>query len=439
MILDSDPSTAQSIPALIVCVATAVSSFLISVARYGLESVTQGKVERELPESDRTRFARYFQHRDRSIIAALLLMVLSDALFSVSLFSLIRRWFPFDLQLTALFTSGIIASIYLVLVGRVLARTLVSQNAESFVTRFFPILHGLGVLLAPLAGPLTAFRRSLNDSLSRLDPEEKDVAFTEEIRAAIQEGAREGIVEKDEAAIIENVVEFRDLDVRQVMTPRTDLDWVEATASVHDALKLASERGHARLPVGEGDSDHIAGIFYVRDVIDQLDSFDQLMHEPVSKVARKAHFVPETKHVVELLREFKSNKIQIAIVLDEFGGTSGLVTVEDILESLVGEIHDEHDPVDDVSPEIQMLSDDQAIIDGRARIESVNDALSLDLKSEEAVDTIGGLVFSTLGRVPHPGEVLHLEGIEIKVLAADDRRVKQVEVKVMVRPANRSS
>lgn len=417
------------------CVATAITSFLLSAARYGIESVSKSKLLKRLPaEADYARFERYFDHLDRSLVGALLVMVLSDCLLGLSLYVLVRNVLPDGYGNVAIFVTAGIVSLYLVLCGRVLARALVERDAEAILLRILPGLHGIGAILRPITGPITRFRRNLVRSLLSDDPEDRDEAFAEEIKAAVEEGERVGIVAQEEAAIIENVVEFRDLAVRQVMTPRTDLDWVEANATVYDALKLASEKGHARLPVGAEDSDHIVGIFYVRDVVDRIDELDLLRHQPVKSVARSAHFVPETKHVVELLKEFKANKIQIAVVLDEYGGTAGLVTVEDITESLVGEIHDEHDRKETASG-LELDGPDHAYVDGRTSIDEVNEALGIELPEADGVDSIGGLVFSTLGRVPQKNEWVHLEGVEIQVVDADERRVKRLEIKVLSREA----
>lgn len=430
-----DTTNADLSVALSLCVATSITSFLLSAARYGIESVSKSKLLKRVHlEADLPRFERYFEHLDRSLVGALLVMVLSDCLFGLSLYVLVRNLLPADYGNVSIFVTAGLVSLYLVLCGRVLARALVERDAEALLLRILPGLHGIGSILRPITGPITRFRRNLVRSLLSDDPDDRDVAFAEEIKATVEEGERDGIVAEEEAAIIENVVEFRDLAVRQVMTPRTDLDWVEANATVYDALKLASDKGHARLPVGAEDSDHIVGIFYVRDVVERIDELDHLRHQPVKTVVRAAHFVPETKHVVELLKEFKTNKIQIAVVLDEYGGTAGLVTVQDIMESLVGEIHDEHDP-EEPNRTLEVVDADHVVVDGKTSIDGVNSALGIELPEAEGIDSIGGLVFSTLGRIPQKGELVHIEGVEIVVIDADERRVKRLEIKVLSRDA----
>ncbi len=433
LILEPGSSRADLSVALGLCFGTAITSFLFSAARYGIESVSRSKLLKLVPaEGDQRRFERYFESLDRSLVGALLVMLLSDSLFGLSLYVLIRSLLPPEWATAGIFLTAALVSIYLVLCARILARTLVEPDAERLVVRILPFLHGLGLLLSPLTGPIAKFRRRLSEAFGETDKEGKDEAFTEELKATLEEGEREGIVAQDEAAIIENVVEFRDLDVRQVMTPRTDVDWVEATSTVQEALRLASEKGHARLLVGESDSDHVVGIFYVRDILDRIDDLPKILSEPVKTVCREARFVPETKHLVELLKEFRQTKTQIAVVLDEYGGTAGLVTVSDVFEAIVGEFHDEHDP-EEQKPSLEVVGADHAVVDGRERIDTVNDALHIELPESEGVDTIGGLVFSTLGRVPQRGETLNLDGVEIKVLEAEERRVKRVEIRVLTR------
>jgi putative hemolysin len=432
--LDPVPSSDGASAYLWTCLLAAAASFAISAARYGLETVSQTKLLRlfRKPE-DAARFTRYFRDLDRTIIATLLLMVFADAVFVVALHSIVRAVLPAGYPNVGLAITVVIAALYLVLVGRILARTLVERDAERILARVFPALHGVSLVLTPFTVPFDAFRNWLLKVLGRNDPEEKVEAFTDDLFATLEEGEREGVVEEEEREIIEKVVEFSDLEVSEVMTQRPDVDWIRSDASVADALRLASERGHARLPVADGDADHIVGIFYVRDVLDRLPDFPRLERELVRTFCRSAHFVPETKDVVELLKEFRKNKIQIAIVTDEYGATAGLVTIEDILESIVGEIHDEHDPAeqDDI-----VVHGSTALIDGRARIEDVNTILGFDFQGRDEIDTLGGLVFATLGRVPQTGEKMKLEGHDVRVVAADDRRVQKLEIAVPVRGAS---
>jgi putative hemolysin len=188
--------------------------------------------------------------------------------------------------------------------------------------------------------------------------------------------------------------------------------------------------------VCEGDADHVIGVFYVRDVLARLSENNDLKQIPVRDLCRKAYFVPESKKVGSLLSEFRENQVHIAIVLDEYGGTAGLVTLEDVVEEIVGEIVDEYDEPEG-EPELTVIDHDHAKVDARAHIWEVNEALEVELPESEDFDTVGGFVFSTLGRVPRAGETITHDNVEIKVLEADERRIKQLEVRVLSRTEER--
>ena len=245
----------------------------------------------------------------------------------------------------------------------------------------------------------------------------------EELQKLLEASAESGAIEKEEAEIIQNVITFGDTDARHVMTPRIDMTAADVTDDLESVVALIMESGHSRIPVYEGSVDAIVGIVHAKDILPLLVRGERQM--PLRKVARAALHVPENKRVAELLEEFKKSNTQLAIVQDEYGGTAGLVTIEDLLEELVGEIHDEYDKEEIL---IEYLDDEVAIVDGRMDIDDVNEHLSLDLPQEE-FDTIAGFVFGLIGHQPEEGEIVRGHDAEFTVLSTDGRRIQRLKIR----------
>jgi putative hemolysin len=245
----------------------------------------------------------------------------------------------------------------------------------------------------------------------------------EEFKMLVEAGEAEGVLEEEEKEMIHSIFEFTDTVVRKVMTPRTDIKAVEVNESVDDLIKVIIGEGHSRIPVYEDTIDNIVGIVHAKDLL-------RVLHEngkkkiALSDLVRKPHVIPENKMVDELLAEFKRNKVQMAIVVDEYGGTAGLVTVEDLLEEIVGDIMDEYDVEE---PQIQIVDENTMIADGQTPIGDINDQMDLELP-EEDFDTIGGLVFGLLGKEPAQGDDIVYESVHMIVEQTDGRRIQKVRI-----------
>ncbi len=250
-----------------------------------------------------------------------------------------------------------------------------------------------------------------------------DVA-KQEILQAVTEGHAEGAVDPEEVEMIESVIEFGDTQTGEIMTPRTDIFALPADTPRDVAARRIVEAGHSRVPLYEGDMDNIIGILYAKDLLWPVSP----PNAPLREIMRKPYFVPETKPLDDLLREFKGRKVHIAVVLDEYGGTAGLVTIEDLLEEIVGDISDEYDLTEPAL--MTRISATAAEIDGRMRIDDLNDAMGLSIPEEEDYDTAAGFVFSELGYIPEIGEELVSGGAKFTILAADERKITRLRVEV---------
>ncbi len=246
----------------------------------------------------------------------------------------------------------------------------------------------------------------------------------EEIHSLIDEGEQEGVINQEEHAMIDAVLDLGDTKVREVLVPRTEMITLEKDSSLESALETIIEAGHSRIPVYDGDIDNIVGILYAKDLLKSWGCTSEEI-DLLSKI-RKAFFVPESKAVNELLKEFKTKRVHMAIVVDEYGGTSGLITIEDILEEIVGEIQDEYDLEEMVS--CRKLDDGSIMFDARYPIDDFEEETGVVLEKGD-YDTLGGFVIRFLGHVPVIGEQFTFSTVEFVVEDADARRVSKIRVR----------
>jgi CBS domain containing-hemolysin-like protein len=270
------------------------------------------------------------------------------------------------------------------------------------------------------------FRLTLKGILTRLfGGERTTVQSEEELRQLIDDGERQGVIEEEEHEMFRSILKFGDTIAREVMVPRIDMLCIREDASLDHVMNFVSEDGHSRIPVYRESLDNIVGILYVKDLIRFLYTDKEIFK--VSDIMRPPFFIPETKKISALLREFQHKKVHLAIVVDEYGGTAGLVTIEDLLEELVGEIEDEYD----TASENMLVVDEhdkQAIsVDGRLEIDELEEYFQIPLK-EDNYETVGGLIFTLLERIPYQGEQITFKGLQFTVEKVDERRVHRVKI-----------
>jgi len=253
-----------------------------------------------------------------------------------------------------------------------------------------------------------------------------------EIQNIIGVGEERGLISRQEGELIQSIFEFKDTLVREVMVPRLEMVGVERHTPLEQIIKLILEKGHSRLPVFAGDIDHIKGILLAKDLL----VFWQTPEETwdLGRVLRPSYFIPESKKISDLLRDLVERKTQIAIVIDEYGGTAGLITLEDILEEIVGEIYDEYDRME---PRLIPEDDGSVLVDARLDVEELMDHFGLP-RPEGKFESVGGLLIHLLGRVPLVNDRVAVENLELTVVAADERRAKQVRAQPLP-PAEEST
>jgi len=311
---------------------------------------------------------------------------------------------------------------WLVVVGVALPTSWAQHAGEEFLGRSLPLLF----ILRGLSRPLLATQDLISEIVRRLtgapiNGEDGDDRFEERILDVVRQGETHGSVQAQETEMIRSVMFLDETSVGEIMTPRTDVTGVDVAADYDTVRDLIRNDGHSRYPVYEDSLDNVVGMLYAKDMINaERDGFS------TRSVMRAVTFVPETKDLASLLREFQNNRVHIAIVLDEYGGTAGLVTFEDILEELVGEIADEHERPPESS--IKRIDPRTYEIDARVRVEEINEDLNLDLPDDEAYDTVGGFVLSKLGRIPANHEALVEGDIRIEVIDADQRSINRLQI-----------
>ena len=308
--------------------------------------------------------------------------------------------------------------------GESLPKAFASRAPERMLLRYARLIRLFTLGFSPVLWVTRKLARLLAQGAGVDTPQAARAAHTEEeIKLLVEGSAQEGVLEEEEKELIHSIFEFTDTVVRQIMVPRIDIVSVPATATVHEAIREAVASGHSRLPVHDGTLDTVVGIVLVKDLIPYL--LDGTRERLVRDVVRTPFFIPPGKKIDELLQEFRTHKNQLAIVVDEFGGTAGLVTIEDVLEEIVGEIEDEYDVPEE--PSMVDFPGEGTVLDARMTIDDCNAELDLDLRDEEN-DTIGGFVFSLFGRPPRAGERVQHGSLEFVVEAVDGIRLQRIRV-----------
>src|SRR5882672_808496 len=323
---------------------------------------------------------------------------------------------------------GLIAGLILAGIFRQLIPLFIStRDPEGTLLFLLPVIRPLLPLMAFAADPFHRLfdrSRSKDEELVSGD-EDEDEDTGDDIQALIDVGEAEGILEEEEGELIHSIIEFGDTRVSEVMTPRPDIVAVAAGATVREARDIMIESKYSRLPVYREQIDNVEGLIYVRDLLQHWAEGNE--DGPISTLVRPVYFVPETKPVAELLEEMQKAHVQLSMVIDEYGGVSGLVTVEDILEEIVGEIEDEDIEGDELN-DIVELHDGCYEVLGSTEIGKIERLFDMEIEADDFT-TIAGLVINESGKVPQTGECLTFRGLEVEVLEADERRIGRLRVK----------
>ena len=397
----------------------------VETAYESLSEVSLKLLLAEHEESSRAGFLReLLEHRQRfelMLSFGTQLSIVSIAILAADIIADSGIWRPL---LVTFFVTLVIVILFRQLIPRMLSQ----NNPEQVLWRLLPVFRGyyrfLSVFVTPSAAILRRMKKiAPEDASSEGDAEET----LEEIQAFIDVGEEEGILEESESELIQSIFEFSDKRVGEVMRPRPQIVAISAAATLAEARRLIIEAKYSRIPVYRDQIDHIEGILYVRDLLAALE--DENTTTKVSQCIRPAYFVPESKPVRQLLEDMQKAKVQMAIVIDEYGGVAGLVTIEDIVEEIVGEIEDE-DRAAASDREMVRSEDGSYLVDGATEIKKVELLFDKEIEADD-FKTVAGLVINELGHVPVQGEKLRFKGLEFEVTEADNRRVNRLRLRAV--------
>jgi putative hemolysin len=409
---------------------SAVASLLFSTISYALRDLSRPRLAEALERKGRS------QHLDPTIEHA------GDLIFLTAVGRMFANMF---VLLTALWLTGaagygtgtrytlaaVIAGLIMLFFSVAVPNSLAKHAGHNIVASVVVPLH----LMRRMLAPLTKLMHLVDDAVRRasgttmlIEPAD---AIQQEILSAVEEGEKEGLVGEEEREMIESVIKLRATTAGQVMTPRPEIIALDITSTLSQVKQTLEESGHSRIPVYDGTIDHVVGILYARDLLKFLGQ--ATLKFDIRSAMRPAYFVPEVKPVRDLLHDFRVQKVHIAIVLDEYGGTSGLVTIEDVLEELVGDISDEHEPLEPAM--FKRLSENAAEADARMYVDQLNRLMGLNIPEDAGYDTLGGFVTTTLGRIPEPGEEFEYDGARFTVLDAEPQKVNRVRIELIPQPA----
>lgn len=322
---------------------------------------------------------------------------------------------------------GVTFGVWLIcVIVQAVGRTFVLRHVSAVALSLASYTHGL----MQICWPFTTLLRAISGWFGGQDAEKSEadaLLNDEDLRQLVNPAEEKNPIEESEKAMIASILEMDETVVREVMVPRIDMVAVEVETSLHEALSVIIEAGHSRIPVYEEHVDYIVGILYAKDLLKCF--HDNRADAPIRDLLRSAYFVPVSKKVNTLLKEMQNERVHIAVVVDEYGGTAGLVTIEDLIEEIVGEIQDEYDSEEENF--VEAMGVNIYVLNARLDLYSLSKLLDVELP-DEAADTLGGLIYSLLGHVPEQGEVVECAGWRFTVLSLDGQRIDHVRAEPVV-------
>ena len=320
-----------------------------------------------------------------------------------------------------------IMTILILIFGEISPKLMARNNSSKIAESVSVIIYVMSIILTPIVACLIFISRLVGRILGVNMTSPQLMITEEDIISFVNVGNAEGIIEEDEKEMIHSIVTLGETNAKEVMTPRTSMLAFEGTKTINEVWDEILENGFSRIPVYNETIDDIIGILYVKDLMEHIKNGD--LNSPISEFVRTPYYVPETKSIIEILKEFRTLKVHIAMVLDEYGGVVGLVTIEDLIEEIVGEIRDEYDDEEDSF--YKKIADNEYEVDAMTDIETINKDLELELPISEDYESLGGLIVTTLGRICNVGDEIEIDNIHLKVLEVDKMRVSKVFIKIM--------
>jgi CBS domain containing-hemolysin-like protein len=399
---------------VLAALAASAETSLTSISRVRLRQLVEQKVPQAIVVER--------LHRDPNAYLSTILIVNTVAIIVASSAATLLALHLYRARV-AEWAVSVVLSLVVLVACEITPKTLALQRAERVALRMARLVAWATLVMRPIVFVLTAVTRLILRVMGGRAQVRGPFVTEEELKMLVSVGEEEGVLEEEEREMIHGIFEMGDMLVRELMVPRTDLVAIEANEPVEKAVELVTKHGHTRIPVYEGNLDHIVGVLYAKDLLRAVVRGE---NKSLREIARKPYFTPESNKVQDVLRDLRKNRVHMAIVVDEYGGTAGAVTIEDILEEIVGPIQDEYDIGEE--DEIQFISPNEVILDGRVSVDDVNELLKLDVAADD-YDTIGGYVLNQLGAAPKVGATLRLGNAELRVEAVQGTRIKKVRIR----------
>jgi len=406
--------TAIVISLVLAALAASAETSLTSISRVRLRQLVEQKVPQAIVVER--------LHQDPNAYLSTILIVNTVAIIVASSAATLLALHLYQ-QRVAEWLVSLVLSLVVLIACEITPKTLALQRAERVALRMARLVAWATWVMRPIVFVLTAITRLILRMLGGRAQVRGPFVTEEELKMLVSVGEEEGVLEEEEREMIHGIFEMGDMLVRELMVPRTDLVAIEVNEPVEKAVDLVTKHGHTRIPVYDGNLDHIVGVLYAKDLLRAVVRGE---HKTLREIARKPYFTPESNKVQDVLRDLRKNRVHMAIVVDEYGGTAGAVTIEDILEEIVGPIQDEYDIGEE--DEIQFISPNEVVLDGRVSVDDVNELLKLSIAADD-YDTIGGYVLNQLGAAPKVGATLKLGNAELRVEAVQGTRIKKVRIK----------
>jgi len=415
-----DGQSYGEIALLVICVAVAG---LASATETAMTSIGRLRVRHLVDEGSQAAavLERLQQDPNRFLSTVLVVNTLALILASFATTLLSVRYMPPSFGFLGDLLVSLGLSVFLLIFAEVTPKTIAIRRAETLALWAAGPVDALARLLRPVLWFITLVSRAITGGRAARAP----YLTEQELMTLLHVSEEQGVIEEEEREMIHGIIEIGDKLVREVMVPRTDITALPRGCSRDEVVRVFREHGHTRLPVYEGDLDHIAGLVNVKDLVLSLAEPDQPFD--LDALMRPIHYTPQSKKVDELLHQMQSEKIHLMIVLDEYGGTAGLVTLEDLLEEIVGEIRDEYDVAEEEP--VTVVDDHEVIVDASYPMAELNELLDLGLEESEDYDSVGGYVMATLGRVPEAGATFDSGTVHWTVEKVNGRRVVKVRLR----------
>ncbi|MBI5027157.1 MAG: HlyC/CorC family transporter [Nitrospirae bacterium] len=416
-----EPGSLFSLIIIVVCL---VIVAVLSGSEASFIAVNKIRIRNLIEKGDSKAKAvqRILEQHDRFFSAVILSGNLFTVLATALGTALAMSWFGKD----GIVIATVVMTFLTVVFGELAPKTFAVTHSERVSLFLSKPIEIYIRLISPL---VWIFTKSSNWIIKLFGGEEKPIVpfITEEdIKTMISIGKEEGALEEEKKEMLHRVFEFGDKMVSEAMVPRTEIVAIPEDATVADALSLVSKEGYSRYPVIKDTVDNITGMLYVKDILIKMAEEKVEPDTSISSFIREAYYIPESKMVTELLDEMQKKKLQIAIIMDEYGGTAGLITLEDLMEEIVGGLQDEFEAIE-AEKEVEVIDEKTFIVSGSTGIDEVNELVGVDLKSEE-FHTVGGLLFGLFGHLPKVGEQLRYHGIKFLVLEMDGKKVEKIRV-----------